>query len=283
MRKLLLIVLVIAVTGCSTTRLAYNRLDWIAGWQISSYLALDDAQKTLFDSEFAALWHWHRQDELPQYATDLESLAAAIEGDHFDRATLDDSVRAANAHATRLYQRALPPAARLIAALSDEQLAALRKRVREDADKGSERYRKRGTDGWRDKAASDMQRSLRRWIGRVTPQQRARIDQWAQARQATPELWFAYQQAWTEDFFILLEDRGATDFSDRLRDRLEGRDGFRSAALTAAAQTDRELWMQLMMDLHALLQPRQRERMLRELRSLAADFTSLAAEAGPQG
>jgi hypothetical protein len=37
------------------------------------------------------------------------------------------------------------------------------------------------------------------------------------------------------------------------------------------------------MDLHALLQPRQRERMLRELRSLAADFTSLAAEAGPQG
>jgi hypothetical protein len=283
MRKLLLILLVVAVTGCSTTRLAYNRLDWIAGWQISSYLALDDAQKTLFDSEFAALWHWHRQGELPQYATDLESLAAAIEGDHFDRATLDDSVRTANAHAARLYQRALPPAAKLIATLSDEQLVALRKRVREDADKGIERYRKRGTDGWRDKAASDMQRSLRRWIGRVTPQQRARIDQWAQARQATPELWFEYQQAWTEDFFVLLEDRGATDFPDRLRDRLEGRDGFRSEALSAAAQADRELWMQLMMDLHALLQPRQRERMLRELRSLAADFTSLAAEAGPQG
>ncbi len=278
---ILLILLTVAVAGCSATRLGYNRLDWIAGWQMSSYLNLDERQREQFDTEFGALWRWHRAQALPQYAVDLDSLAAALEGDHFDRATLDDSVRTVNAHAASVYQQALPAAARLLATLSDAQVAALRERVLEDAQKDIERLRKRGVDGWRDKTAEDMQRRLRRWIGRATPAQRERITQWAQARQATPDLWLEYRRTWTDDFFVLLEGRASTDFPERLRDRLEGRDGFRSEELSAAAEADRELWMQLMMDLHALLQPQQRSRMVSELRGLAADFSALAAEAQP--
>jgi hypothetical protein len=254
MRKLLLILLVVAVAGCSTTRLAYNRLDWLAGWQLARYLDLDDAQREQFDAAFATLWRWHRQHELPQYASDLESLAAALAGMHFDRATLEDSVRAANAHVVRLYEQALPPAARLVATLSDAQIAALRERVYKDAAKSEQRYFKQGVDGWRDAAARRMQRSLRRWIGPPTPAQRERIERWAQARAATPELWLDYRRAWTADFFKLLaEHRQNADFVERLRDRLEGRDGFRSEALVAAADADRAAWMALMLDLQAPL------------------------------
>jgi hypothetical protein len=280
MRKLLLILVAVAIAGCSTTRLAYNRLDWIAGWQISGYVGLDDVQREQFDAAFAMLWRWHRQQELPQYATDLEGLAAAVAGGHFDRATLEDSVRTVNAHAVRLYEQALQPAAALVTTLSDEQVAALRERVHKDATKSEQRYLSRGVDAWHDEAARNMQRSLRRWIGRPTPTQRERIERWARARAATPELWLAYRKAWTEDFFMLLEHRGDADFVERLRNRLEGRDGFRSEALVAAAAADREAWMALMMDLHAMLDPHQREQFVRELRRLAADFNALADEGG---
>src|SRR5690606_15296654 len=95
----------------------------------------------------------------------------------------------------------------------------------------------------------------------------------------TPALWLDYRQARTDDFFVLLAARRDADFSTRLRDRLEGRDGFRSEALNAAAEADRESWLQLMLDLHASLEPQQREHMVRELRRLAEDFAVLAAQA----
>lgn len=281
MRRLLLILLLASLAGCGTTRFAYNRLDWIANWQIGRYVDLNDTQRVLFESHFAALWDWHRRHELPRYAADLDALASAIADGTLDRALLDENQRIVNAHVVRLYERALPNAALLLGTLDDDQLTAMRERLRKNAAREDARYRKLGLDGWHDEMTRDMLRGLRRWIGRATPAQRDRIRDWAEARMATPALWLDYRQAWTDDFFVLLDDRRDANFSARLRDRLEGRDGFRSEALNAAADADRESWLQLMLDLHASLEPRQRAHMVRELRRFAEDFETLAAQTRP--
>jgi hypothetical protein len=281
MRRLLLIVLIAGLSSCSTTRLAYNRLDWIAGWQLGRYVELVPAQRMAFESRFERLWDWHRREELPRYVADLDALVALVERAALDRAALEAQQGIANNHLVRLYQQAIPDVVQLLTTLDDQQIAALRERIDKDAAREVKRQRKLGTDGWRTEMAEDMQRGLRRWIGRATPAQQVRIAAWAASRTTTPELWLDYRQAWTADFFRLLKIRHDADFATRLRDRLEGRDNFRGEALSAAAEDDREAWLQLMLDLHASLTPQQREHLVGALRKLAADLAALAAQEPP--
>lgn len=276
MRGFLLILLSLTLVSCSGTQLAYNRLDWLLSWQLSRYVDLHKSQREQLQARLAPLWQWHRQNELPKYADDLGRLAAALESGTFERSTLDEHQNLANRHFATIYEKVLPDATQLLTTLDDAQVDALQSRIQRDADKRYERYIKRGPDGWRAHSARNTERSLRRWIGRATPQQRERIDAWAQARVATPEQWLAYQRSWTAEFVALLKERKTETFPQRLQDLLEARETQRSETLVAAAQADREAWLQLMMDLHETLEPQQRERLVTQLRKLADDFTELA-------
>ena len=49
----------LAVAGCSGLKFGYNRLDWIASWQLGRFVDLDPEQEKLFGQRFKAFWSWH--------------------------------------------------------------------------------------------------------------------------------------------------------------------------------------------------------------------------------
>ncbi len=65
--------------GCGIG-LLYNNLDRLVRWELDGILAMTPDQQAFLETEFAALWRWHRTEELPRYADDLDRWAALFDG-----------------------------------------------------------------------------------------------------------------------------------------------------------------------------------------------------------
>ena len=77
--RALLAVLVISVStsGC-TTKLAYDFLDWGLYWELRDYVKFNRDQRFRVKDEISQLIDWHRSEELPQYADQLEKLSKEL-------------------------------------------------------------------------------------------------------------------------------------------------------------------------------------------------------------
>ena len=62
-RRLLTALLVLLLTGCSTTFL-YNRLNIILPWYMGTYVDLDRQQRDYLDELLDPFLTWHREEEL---------------------------------------------------------------------------------------------------------------------------------------------------------------------------------------------------------------------------
>lgn len=70
-------VCLLLVAGCSSARFGYSLAPSWLSWRIDRDLALDDAQRALVRERLDALHRWHRENELPRYATLLDEIARA--------------------------------------------------------------------------------------------------------------------------------------------------------------------------------------------------------------
>ncbi len=78
-RLILLLALALSLSGCGVQFL-YNNLDSIARVELGTYVDLTQEQGAYFEQEFAKLWQWHREVEMPGYAGALEGWALLTHG-----------------------------------------------------------------------------------------------------------------------------------------------------------------------------------------------------------
>lgn len=264
------------LAGCSALKLTYNRLDWVAAWQIGRFVDLEPAQKTLFDERFDEFWRWHRGTQLGLYVRDLRQLADDAAAPLM-AAKVEDYLERAKAHAARALRELAPDTARILRTLDDEQVAefldTLAERRREEAAETA------GLTGEQLMALAEeqMARSLKRWVGPLTREQKARIRDWSRERQYAGTVGQQYREAWAAAFSEALAHRREADFEQRLI-RLFGESRVPYADEMARVQAhNRSLWIGLMADVSAMLTPKQRGHFRDELLGLAADLDELAA------
>ena len=78
LRALLAVLIIsVSVSGC-TVKLTYNFLDWVLYWELKDYVKFTRDQRLLVKDEISQLIDWHRSDELPQYADQLEKLSKQL-------------------------------------------------------------------------------------------------------------------------------------------------------------------------------------------------------------
>lgn len=68
----------LAVAGCSTIRFGYDKLPFLAGWEIDRYLDLASEQEAIADRQLRAVQAWHRKAQLPKYAVLLKQIEAEV-------------------------------------------------------------------------------------------------------------------------------------------------------------------------------------------------------------
>lgn len=71
--RISLMLLLLAMAGCSVIKISYNNAQELTYWWLYSYVHFSDVQKPIIKAELVALHDWHRFNEIPVYIKILES------------------------------------------------------------------------------------------------------------------------------------------------------------------------------------------------------------------
>jgi hypothetical protein len=279
----LLIICVVVLTACSATQFAYNRLDFLARWELGKYFDLQPAQRERFDRDFRVFWDWHRQHELPRYAARLRQIAARIE----TPPDVAEFEAWSNDYAT-LWEpsldRLMPMVCALGASLSDAQATSLLEQADDDLRDYADDEVDLPEAKLRKKAERSLSKTLRQWLGELTPAQQQTVHAWNDMRPQVAAQWLAFRRRWRDELAATLAQRGGSEFCPRLQRLITASDSLWTAQQQRDFAANRQSWLQLFATLAPTLTQAQREHLRERLLGMADDFDALAMQtAGNRG
>ena len=146
--KISLLLLVTTLCGCGAIPTVYNNATTLAMFQIDGYFDLDNAQTDKTKTQVRDAFAWHRQTQLPLYASKAREWAAKA-----NRAWSTDEIAAEQAqgmaHLRDLINKITPAQAELALSFTEENLKYFEKTLNKDRTK----YKK----DWLDLSAEDAQ------------------------------------------------------------------------------------------------------------------------------
>ena len=275
--RALLAVLVISVSasGC-TIKLAYNFLDWGLYWELKDYIKFNRDQRLLIKDEISQLIDWHRSDELPQYADQLEKLSIGLENG-MSVEKLEVSYNNLRDSWQRIVIKALPAAVNIISNLNDQQIndffeMLIEKEV--DDAKDIERGTSARTIEEREAYVSEKIVNV---IGKLNKEQKALIAQWAQSTESTKKFSLVQAIQWrTRMQAAVAERHDEQQLEKNLMVLFANPDQLRSVSYRRVIEKNTRLVMQLLFDLNQSLTNQQRSRLIKKLKGYIKDFRDLS-------
>lgn len=282
-----LLLLLLALAGCSTLPLLYKRGPTLAYWWLNSYLDLNDSQQATTRAALRDWFRWHRETQLAAYADAI----GALRRDGAGELSASRICAANEAIRTRFragLHHALPSFATLAASLDARQRERLARRyaesnaeLREEELAGTLAARRKRTA----KEAIDVAEDL---YGRLSRTQKALIAARIDSSPYDPATWLAERAARQRDTLAALERIAALPAAGREEAALDilaalgatytasPREGYRQyqAALTRYNCA-------LIADVHNGATPKQRAHAVRKLQGYEDDLRSLMPATSP--
>ena len=269
----------VLLAGCGAG-LIYPRLDSIVAFYFQDLVSLDDAQSGQLSRTLSANLDWHRQSELRKYADSLRDLAGSLEqgvdGSEWLRAS-----RQTEQYWRDIFAQAAPGYIAVARTLTDEQVAELMGNLeRKDEDTWRE-FSRRTPQERQARREKSVTRAIQRFTGPLTKQQHALVrDYAANARSFMPE-WRENRRIWRDALAAALADRSAgARFDQRMTQLIARPDDLWTPQYRVAIDGSRAALVDMLGNLDATLDDKQRGRARRELMALADEIQGLAGGRG---
>jgi hypothetical protein len=275
--RALLAVLVISVfaSGC-TIKLAYNFLDWGLYWELKDYVKFNRDQRLQVKNEISQLIDWHRSDELPQYADELEKLSIGLESG-MTVEQLEKSYDNLRDSWQRIIIKTLPAAVDIISNLNDQQINDFFDMLIEkegddakDIESGTSARTLEEREAYVSEKVSDV-------IGELNEAQKALIAQWAQRMEPTKEFSLVQAIKWRTRMQAAIAQRhDEQQLEKNLMVLFANPNQLRSANYRRVIEKNKHLVMQLLFDLNQTLTSQQRSKLVKKLNGFIEDFRDLS-------
>ena len=275
--RALLAVLVISVStsGC-TTKLAYDFLDWGLYWELKDYVKFTRDQRLLVKDEISQLIDWHRSEELPQYADQLEKLSKELKSG-ITVEQLEEPYNNLRDSWQRIVIKTLPAAVDIISNLNDEQVNDFFEMLIEKEGDDAKKIEKGTNARTLKKREAYVSKKIVDVIGKLNEDQKSLIAQWALSMKPTKELSLAQAIQWrTRMQTVLAERHNKQQLENNLMVLFANPDQLRSASYRRVIEKNKRLIMQLLFDLNQTLTNQQRSKLVKKLKSYINDFRDLS-------
>lgn len=275
--RALLAVLVISVSisGC-TTKLAYDFLDWGLYWELKDYVKFTRDQRLLVKEEISQLIDWHRSEELPQYAVQLEKLSALLENgltvEHVEEYynNLRDSWQ-------RIVIKTLPAAVDIISNLNDEQVNDFFEMLIEKEGDDAKEIENGTNARTLKKREAYVSKKIVGVIGKLNEDQKSLIAQWVRGMKPTKELSLGHAIQWRNRMQTVLAERhNERQLEKKLMVLFANPDQLRSPSYRRVIEKNKRLIMQLLFDLNQTLTSQQRSKLVKKIQGFTEDFRDLS-------
>lgn len=195
---------VLLLSGCSLS-FYYKYVDWYVEWELEDYMSLTDEQEDIIEQEVAKLVDWHQRQELPRAKAQLLAFRQSVESNHFTREDGHQLWQWLDSLAPQLFTEGMPSFERFFASMSDEQVAEMKESW---AEEWQEQQDKEADDPQkaRRKIREKLEEQLEKWVGSLSDEQKAVIEQRVNQRQDYSNEYSAYYDRWIAYFFETLEE-----------------------------------------------------------------------------
>ena len=278
LKVLVVLLCALSLSACSI-KFAYNNVDRLVRWQMSDYLDLNEAQRDYLQAELKTLMAWHRTQHLPQYAALMYELADQW-SDGVTEAQIDALFVQMFAWGDEIEERGMPLAIDILTSMTDEQVAALPRKLEKSNLEWSEDERDKPLEKIQSQWAKEFEDVLERFTGRLIQPQRDYLQRRAGAYQPERVLWAEYRRRWQADLLKLLEKRAdEAQFAVQFRALVAAREDYYGEEFTRVSDENTLLGQEIAAYLLSNLTEKQAERFADSLRELAEDFEELSAQA----
>jgi len=272
-----LVLVAIALAGCSVARVAYTNAPPAIAWVVDDWFDLQDVQKAWVKERAARLVAWHRASELPEYERFLQEIAIRV-----SRGIREEDARWAYQGGRALYRRAMermvPDMADFLAQVTPEQVAYLERKLDKDNEKmfaeAGETPKERG-----EKRAKRFVDRLEDWTGRLSPAQRELVAARVKAMPDITDDWLADRQRRQGELVKLLRARPSRDaMAAGVRRLVLEWDALRSPAYVEKMRERDEQSFAMVAALDATFDAGQRASIQKRVREYASDVAYLMAQ-----
>ena len=269
----------LGLQGCSMVTLGYGHLDTFTLYLVRDYIQPEPgAQYNDVRSAVQRLHQWHRQRELPAYATLATEAAQRLE-----RPLTSEDLRWVWGQFRERYQSLVRQAVReavpTLVQLGPDQLARLEHRLAEENEKFAREFLAGDAARQRRVYSARLQSQIDDWVGSLERAQIAIIDRFVQAQQPYLRLRFEDRQRRQREALVLIRrERNAAELLPLLATLLADQDSGRSEEMRAAARRWEDGIGQMYLELERSMTREQRQRAQTRLRRFADDFNRLAIE-----
>jgi uncharacterized protein DUF6279 len=275
--RLILLLLVALVAGCSALRLGYRQADTLLAWRANEYFDLNPLQKHELDMRLERLLIWHRYEQLPEYAAFLDTAIKKAQPG-LKREDIDWFVDGFKARYRVIVNRGAADAADMLATLAPEQIMALQKRWDKDNRKFASENELDGSLEQRRRAR--LKKTLSQivdWTGSLTYDQEQKIAALLDAIPLIEHLRHADRMRRQQEFLQLLKLRtNRQEFQPKLQAWLLDWERGRTPEFERLSNEVYARRIEFYIGVDKLLSPRQRQIALHRLQEYVDDCKVLS-------
>ena len=278
MKKIILLLCVLMISGCST-KFAYNNASWLIYWYMDDYVELNDEQEDQFDVYFEQWMQWHRTQELPKYARQLNEIISDIKSQNIDAQRIAYHRDLARSHWVRARAYIAPDLVELGRTLDQEPLdymfAALEEENQDDEEEINEN--KALSQDKRDKKwVKRNQKNMKRWMGRLSDDQKAHIASFRERFESTGELWLGYKRRYQSALKeVFSQQERDAKFDAALLDLIINPEQYRGQVFDEATDRNLAAASDYLLGLYDTASDKQMKKLIDEIESISDDVASL--------
>ncbi|MGS0681413.1 DUF6279 family lipoprotein [Shewanella sp. 125m-7] len=270
--------LILSLAGCST-KMGYYFLDWAIEWKLDEYVTLNDLQQTQFDAALNGFLIWHRKEELVRYEQQLSQLSTAINDNSLTPTLWANHVQQAKNHWSRVFEFIKPSLVPIISSFSDEQVKQVIAQLRLDEKELNQKYLGKDQQALIAMADKRTNKRIKKWLGRLTEQQKYTIHEYNLGRASTLDMWLEYRHEWIRLFQQALKNRhNQAALSHSLTVLMTQPDSLKSDTYKASLDANTEKFGAMLISLNQQATDKQKRHFQKKLAALQEDLIELSRD-----
>ncbi|MFK7829791.1 MAG: DUF6279 family lipoprotein [Congregibacter sp.] len=264
------------LSACSSTTFVYNRLDFIVPWYVGRYVDFDRNQNEAFKVLLNDTLEWHRSEELPRYAKVLAAVQQELDKTTISLDTVDFYSGLIEEDWYRLRDRVLEDMLQMGENLSDEQLADFIAELEKKQRKYERKYLDRDEKEFRKDAVDELNDVFKDFLGRLSDEQRARVQLTADRLKRSDSIWLEERAQWIEQTARDLEREPG--WQQRIRERVINWEERLDPEILALYEHNTAVVEALVVDLFNTRSERQEKRLRRKVAGFIDDLEVLTEQ-----
>lgn len=266
------------LAACSTTRFAYNQLDWIIVWYLNGYFSLDEAQEEQLRDAVVRNVEWHRRTQLPKYAEYLRQLERDAAGP-VSPETLEQRFEQAIEFWDAALDHMLPDVSAFFLTFSDEQVDEFVANLEDNNQELWDEYAGETPERRMERREKAAFKGFKRMVGRLNDDQKQLVRSYLANMHDVSEYWIESRRQWQRDFRDLIKERPAEPvFTERLTSLMLDPNRTDDPAYRVDVDENRRIFIEMTAALSTILTDKQRERFAKLVSGFARDFEILSVQ-----